>query len=80
MDRCPLGDGKRKVLRLPVRVELDFGKYHGDSGSGVLGREPHPMGKEVFLDLAEIGKRESVGQSGPAEVRPEDMEILRVDP
>jgi len=80
MDRCPLGDGKRKVLSLPVRVELDFGKCYGDSGSGVLGREPHPMGEKHVLDAAEIGKRESVGQSGPAEVRPEDMEELGVDP
>jgi hypothetical protein len=80
MDRCPGGDGKRKVLSLPVRVELDFGKYYGDSGSGVLGREPHPMGKKYVLDPAEIGKGEPVGQSGPAEVGPEDMEELRVDP
>jgi hypothetical protein len=56
MDRCPLGDGKRKVLSLPIRVELDFGKYYGDSGPGVLGGEPHPMGKKSFFDLAEVGK------------------------
>jgi hypothetical protein len=75
-----LGDGKRKVLSLPIRVELDFGKGYGDSGSGVLGREPHPMGEKSFLDLAEIGKRESVGQGGSVEVFPEDLEGLGMDP
>jgi hypothetical protein len=80
MDRCPLGDGKRKVLSLPVRVEIDFRKYYRDAGPGILGKKLHPVGKKFFLDPAEIGKRESVEQGGAAEVRPEDMEGLGVDP
>jgi hypothetical protein len=80
MHRCPLGKGKSEVLRFPVRVELDFGKYYGDSGPRVLGREPHPMGKRSFLDLAEIGKRDSVRQGGAMEVRPEDLKGLGMDP
>jgi hypothetical protein len=80
MHRCPLGEGKSEVLRFPVRVELDFGKYYGDSGPRVLGRELHPMGKRSFLDLAEIGKRGPVRQGGTVEVRPEDLIGLGVDP
>jgi hypothetical protein len=38
------------------------------------------MGKKFFLILAEIGKRDSVRQGGAAEVRPEDLKGLGVDP
>jgi hypothetical protein len=38
------------------------------------------MGKRSFLDLAEIGKRDSVRQGGAVEVRPEDLKGLGMDP
>ena len=80
MNCCPLGDWEGKVLRIPVRVELDIRKYDRDAGPGILGRELHPMGKKLFLDPAEIGERDPVRQGRATQVRPEDMEGLGVDP